>query len=321
MTPRSTSGLQCLVAIARHHGIVHLRGADPPRSSAGLGARRPRPPTRSCPRPTLAGAEGTPDARGSTGSGCAPCARPCPPSPSLENGNFVVVVGFKETEAGPAIAVMDPLAQPPNAIFLLEQARFLEAWGGRADPAQARLSAARRQAALRPALVRPGAVPPAPVPARRGRQRPGAERAGAGGADLHAVGDRQGHRPPGLLDPLRPDRRGGPGAGVRRGLLLPAPVFPAARHQPDRHPAGAEDLLAPAAPADHLFRDRHRRRHHPPHAAGGEDPPVPHRTAVPHHAGRHRADRAAAGAVLLLGASSPSSCWSSPASSPAWCSP
>jgi ATP-binding cassette subfamily B protein len=48
----------------------------------------------------------------------------------LKNGNFIVVVGFKDAEAGPSIAVLDPLAKPANVIFLLEQARFEEAWAG-----------------------------------------------------------------------------------------------------------------------------------------------------------------------------------------------
>jgi subfamily B ATP-binding cassette protein HlyB/CyaB len=49
----------------------------------------------------------------------------------LENGNFVVVVGFKETAAGASVALLDPLAQPANVIFLLDQARFEESWSGK----------------------------------------------------------------------------------------------------------------------------------------------------------------------------------------------
>lgn len=49
----------------------------------------------------------------------------------LKNGHFVVVVGFKETDEGIAIAVMDPLAVPANSIILLERTQFEEAWSGK----------------------------------------------------------------------------------------------------------------------------------------------------------------------------------------------
>lgn len=52
----------------------------------------------------------------------------------LDNGNFVVVVGFKPIADGDGkynIAVMDPKAEPANAIFLLEQEQFESAWSGK----------------------------------------------------------------------------------------------------------------------------------------------------------------------------------------------
>ncbi|MCP3880987.1 MAG: peptidase domain-containing ABC transporter [Sulfitobacter sp.] len=123
------SALQCLADIARHHGIAtsveqirrgHLPVARHPVSPAealltaarslGLKARR----TGRLDWKAL-------QALGET----------LPAVALLGNGNFVVVVGFKETETGPSIAVMDPLAQPPNAIYLLEQARFIDAWSGK----------------------------------------------------------------------------------------------------------------------------------------------------------------------------------------------
>jgi subfamily B ATP-binding cassette protein HlyB/CyaB len=48
----------------------------------------------------------------------------------LTNGNFVVVVGFKETESGLAVAVTDPLAKPANSVFLVDQDKFIETWSG-----------------------------------------------------------------------------------------------------------------------------------------------------------------------------------------------
>ena len=48
----------------------------------------------------------------------------------LKNGNFVVVVGVKKAEEGESLAVLDPLAKPANAVFLVAREAFCESWGG-----------------------------------------------------------------------------------------------------------------------------------------------------------------------------------------------
>ncbi len=122
------SGLHCLVAIARHHGIAtsieqirrgHLPASGRPGTTVGtvLAAAR------------SLGLKARETAR-LDWTDLSRLRETLPAIAPLANGNCVVVVGLKDTPAGPAIAVMDPLAQPPNAVFLLDQARFLTAWNG-----------------------------------------------------------------------------------------------------------------------------------------------------------------------------------------------
>jgi subfamily B ATP-binding cassette protein HlyB/CyaB len=122
------TALQCLVAVARHHGVPtsveqirrgHLpagrESASPVEAlltaarSLGLKARR---------------------ARGLDWDRLLALRDTLPAVALLKNGNAVVVVGFKEAEDGFSVAVLDPLAKPANAVFLLDKARFLEAWSG-----------------------------------------------------------------------------------------------------------------------------------------------------------------------------------------------
>lgn len=126
-TPPLDTGLHCLVAVARHHRLStseeqirrsHLDGmtAQTPApeqllaaaASLGLKARRTRIQWADLDKlqDTL------------------------PMIAVLSNGHFVVIVARKETTEGPAVAVLDPLAQPPNAIFLLDKERFEAAWSG-----------------------------------------------------------------------------------------------------------------------------------------------------------------------------------------------
>jgi ATP-binding cassette subfamily B protein len=49
---------------------------------------------------------------------------------ALKNGNFVVLAGVKRGDAVEGVAVMDPLAKPANAIFVVPEAAFCESWSG-----------------------------------------------------------------------------------------------------------------------------------------------------------------------------------------------
>ncbi|WP_295585505.1 peptidase domain-containing ABC transporter [uncultured Lamprocystis sp.] len=123
-----TSGLLCLVAIARHHGMStseeQIRRGHLPVSG------RPTTPVDA----VLSAAQSlglkVRRTRGATWERLRALRETFPAIAILKNGNAVVVVGIKEADGSASLAVMDPLAQPANAIFLLEQARFLEAWGG-----------------------------------------------------------------------------------------------------------------------------------------------------------------------------------------------
>jgi ATP-binding cassette subfamily B protein len=125
--PALATGLHCLVAIARHHRLStseeqirrnHLDRVGPgmpapeqvllAARSLGLKARRERI--------DWAGLEKLREAM--------------PLIATLSNGNAIVIVGLKDTPDGPAAAVLDPLAQPAGAIFLLERARLESAWAG-----------------------------------------------------------------------------------------------------------------------------------------------------------------------------------------------
>ena len=139
------SALHCLVAIARHHGlstsVEQIRRGHLPVSAQAAPQGSLQAPLGYCPslakKPTgallNAAASLGLKARHSAGLSWDPLSalrETLPAIAPLKNGNFVVVVGFKDTETGPAIAVLDPLATPSNAIFLLDQARFTAAWGG-----------------------------------------------------------------------------------------------------------------------------------------------------------------------------------------------
>lgn len=121
------SALRSLVAIANHHGL----------STSVEQIRREHLPVSN---PTLPPAENLTQAATSLGlksrrdtvtwAQLCELDRTFPLIARLKNGNFVVVVGLKKTEAGLAVAILDPLAEPANVIFLLDQAQFEEAWSG-----------------------------------------------------------------------------------------------------------------------------------------------------------------------------------------------
>ncbi|MBI4754944.1 MAG: peptidase domain-containing ABC transporter [Betaproteobacteria bacterium] len=122
------SALDCLVAIARHHGIA---------TSLEQVRRAHVPTTNDAARTTevvlTSAASLGLKARVVSALGwdeLAALREALPAMAQLKNGNFVIVVGFKETESGLAIAVMDPQARPPHAILLLERVRFEESWAG-----------------------------------------------------------------------------------------------------------------------------------------------------------------------------------------------
>ncbi len=121
------TGLHCLVAIAQHHGLAtsveqirrnHLHTPCTSNESVGL----------------LLGVAASLGLKARSASltwdELATLSDTLPAIARLKNGNFVVVVGFKESAVGPAVALLDPLAQPAKVIFLLDQARFEESWSG-----------------------------------------------------------------------------------------------------------------------------------------------------------------------------------------------
>ncbi|WP_374489590.1 peptidase domain-containing ABC transporter [Zoogloea sp.] len=135
--PAWQSALQCLLALARHHRIEtslsQLENLIP-------GTPEPGEATH---RRVLALAEAVglkaglrqPDLADVPGLGGVLPALVC-----LKNGNYVILLGVKEAEpaaepgakagAGPRMAVMDPLSDPPNSIFWVEEGAFAEAWSG-----------------------------------------------------------------------------------------------------------------------------------------------------------------------------------------------
>lgn len=121
------TAFQCLVAIAQHHGIAtsveqirRNQPTAPGASSEGIGLLL-----------SAAASLGLKarDTRLSLADLVA-LRETLPAIARLKNGNFVVVVGFKKTDTGPAVAILDPLAKPANIIFMLDQARFEESWSG-----------------------------------------------------------------------------------------------------------------------------------------------------------------------------------------------
>ncbi len=48
----------------------------------------------------------------------------------LKNGNFVVIVGFKHVTDSGAVAILDPTTQHANTVILVDQAQFVEIWSG-----------------------------------------------------------------------------------------------------------------------------------------------------------------------------------------------
>lgn len=121
------SALRCLAAIANHHSLVttieqirrsHLPISQQPlspeatllaaASSLGLKARKISIPS----------------------SQLITFAEAFPAIARLKNGNFVVLVGIRETENSPTFGILDPLAAPANVIFFLEREHFVESWSG-----------------------------------------------------------------------------------------------------------------------------------------------------------------------------------------------
>lgn len=48
----------------------------------------------------------------------------------LNNGNVVVLIGLRQQDDGMALAIIDPLAKPANAVFMVPLAGFCEKWSG-----------------------------------------------------------------------------------------------------------------------------------------------------------------------------------------------
>lgn len=121
------SALKCLVAIAQHHGLATSVEQIRRNNQADAGATGDDIAFLLSTASTL-GLKAR-KARVSWNELVA-LGETLPAIARLGNGNFVVLVGFKKTESGVHVAIMDPLAQPANAIFLLEQATFEKSWSG-----------------------------------------------------------------------------------------------------------------------------------------------------------------------------------------------
>jgi len=121
------SAFSCLVAVSNHHGlstsVEQIRREHLPASEQAL-----QPADVVIRAANSLGLIGRRDSV--TWAQLCELDRTFPMIARLENGNFVVVVGLKKTEAGHAVAILDPLAEPANVIFLLDQARFEESWSG-----------------------------------------------------------------------------------------------------------------------------------------------------------------------------------------------
>lgn len=127
------SGLSCLAAIAQHHGlptsVEQIRRGHLPVSSPTSKSRQPAKPVDSL--LAAAASLGLKTRRTSVAwDKLLLIEKTFPAIAPLKNGNFVVVVGFKMTDEGPVLGVLDPLAQPANVIFFLNREKFEEAWAG-----------------------------------------------------------------------------------------------------------------------------------------------------------------------------------------------
>ncbi len=123
--PQGTA-LQCLVTLARHHGLPasleRLRREHGPGADADAG---------------LDWLAGVAEAEGLTARSVASDADALasfnelmPAIARLANGNAVVLLGVREHAGGPAVAVQDPLAQPANAVFMVALPQFGQRWSG-----------------------------------------------------------------------------------------------------------------------------------------------------------------------------------------------
>jgi ATP-binding cassette subfamily B protein len=122
------TALQCLVAIARHHGIStsveQIRRGHLP-----IGRAPAEPADALLAAARSLGLKAS-RSKGRDWGGLGKLRGTFPAVARLKNGNFVVAVGIKETEDAAAVAVLDPLSEPAGVIFLLDRERFLEAWTG-----------------------------------------------------------------------------------------------------------------------------------------------------------------------------------------------
>ena len=119
------TGVDCLVAICRHHGLSvtphRVRTEHMPRFPESL-------PT------ALRGAAQALGLRAlfkTIAPDTLPVLRDALPAIALlNNGHCVVLVGVKETPEGRLVALLDPLSTPANAVFLLPEAELCAQWAG-----------------------------------------------------------------------------------------------------------------------------------------------------------------------------------------------
>nr|VFJ57198.1 MAG: ATP-binding cassette, subfamily B [Candidatus Kentron sp. DK] len=135
------SALQCLVAIALHHGIT---------TSEEQIRRGHLPASGELPDPkgaitTAAASLGLKSRLVAADWKKLTALRETFPAIAvLDNGNCVIVMGFRdgkaepgirpesgpEPEVAPEVAIVDPLSQPPGALFFLPKTDFEKAWAG-----------------------------------------------------------------------------------------------------------------------------------------------------------------------------------------------
>ncbi|HMZ77431.1 MAG TPA: peptidase domain-containing ABC transporter [Zoogloea sp.] len=126
LTPFETA-LRSLTAVARHHRVntspEQIRRAHP--AAAGTPADA---------LPTLVAAARAIGLKARSLKTDFPALPPLqdtfPALARLNNGNWVVLVGLRGQGEEAAVAVLDPLATPADAVFLIDRARFEAAWSG-----------------------------------------------------------------------------------------------------------------------------------------------------------------------------------------------
>ncbi|QAU35562.1 peptidase domain-containing ABC transporter [Janthinobacterium sp. 17J80-10] len=120
------TALQCFVTVALHHGLqtsierLQREHSIDPAATGRLDWLA-----------DIADAEGmTARALDMAGAPLNSVHEAFPAIARLKNGNAVVLVGLREQDGKSEVAVVDPMARPANAVFMLPLEQFQQAWSG-----------------------------------------------------------------------------------------------------------------------------------------------------------------------------------------------